>query len=137
MSHRRRTNDTTSGRNGTVTVELAVCLPTLVFTFLAAVQAADMIFLKQTLQVAGYEAARAAIKRTATNDQARTSGEQILVNRNVESFTIAFLPPDVSNAARGEVISVTVEAPAYANTVLPGYLCSFQNMAVTTKMVKE
>ena len=95
-----------------MTIELAVCLPTLVFTFLAAIQAADMIFLKQTLQVASYEAARAAIKRDATNDQALTSGQQILTNRNVGSFTITFLPTDIGSAGRGELVSVTVQAPA-------------------------
>ena len=137
MNHSRRRNRAKGCRQGTVTIELAVCLPTLVFTFLAAIQAADMIFLKQTLKVASYEAARAAIKRNATNDQALTSGQQILANRNVGSSTITFSPTDIGSAGRGELVSVTVQAPATVNTVLPNWLCLNQDMTVTTKMVKE
>ena len=124
-------------RRGSLTVELAVCLPTLLFTLLAALQAADILFLKQTLKIASYEAARAAIKRNATNDLALASGQEVLTYRKVASSTITFLPQDISDAERGELVSVTVKAPADANTVLPDWLHSIQDMTVTTKMVKE
>ena len=137
MIHRRRTKSPVSRRKATATVELAVCLPTLVFTLLAAMQAADMIFLKQTVQVASYEAARAAIKRNATNDQAIISGQEILTNRKVAGFAITFDPNDVRDAERGELVSVTVAVPADINTVLPDWFPLGQDLTVTTRMVKE
>ena len=96
-----------------------------------------MIFLKQTLQVASYEAARTAINATRRTTRHSLPGQQILTSRNVESFTITFLPADVSSARRGDLVSVTVEAPTDTNTVLPNWLSSARDMTVTTKMVKE
>lgn len=137
MIHKKHSKRPASRRKGTATVELAVCLPTLFFTFMAAVQAADVIFLKQTLQVASYEAARSAIKRSATSDLARASGKQILTSRKTKKYDISFLPVDVSSVKRGELLSVTVEAPSNANTVLPKWMSFDRDMAVTTTMVKE
>ena len=119
------------------TVELAVCLPTLVLIFCAAVQAADTIFLKQSLHVASYETVRVAIKRKASNTVALTSGETILNARNVAGYAITFDPADVEAVDRGDVIAVTVAAPIQTNTVLPVWFLGDQNLTVTTKMVKE
>ena len=137
MIHRKRNIGTISRRKGVATVELAVCLPILMLILLAALQAADLIFLKQTVQVASYEAARAAIKRRGTNAQAYASAQEILTDRMVEGFTITFVPSDISTADRGEPVSVTVAASSDANTVLPNWLPLGQDLTVTTKMVKE
>ncbi len=137
MTRRRCRHRTTGRRQGIAAVELAVCLPVLIFTFLAALQAADMIFLKQTLQVASYEAARTAIRHNATNDQALASGTVILTSRDVASFTITTSPTDLGSARRGDLVSVTVQALTDTNTVLPNWFSSTPDITVTTKMVKE
>ncbi|QDU38973.1 TadE-like protein [Maioricimonas rarisocia] len=118
-------------------VELAVCLPTLLLILLTGIQAADMIFLKQTLQIASYESARAAIKRKGTSALAEDAAEAILDGRGVNGYSITFDPQNVASAERGDVIRVTVSAAADANTVLPGWLPLAQDMSVSTRMVKE
>jgi hypothetical protein len=124
-------------RKGTATVELAVCLPMLVAIFLAAIQAADIIFLKQTVCVAGYEAARVAIRPKGTNSDALAAGTAVMTDRKVTGFNITFSPSDVSKIARGQYVNVTVDVPTTTNTVLPSVLQLKKNLSVTTTMVKE
>ena len=83
------------------TVELAVCLPALVFIAMAAIQASDTLFLKQTLHVSAYETIRVAIQHHATKAEALASGQQILDDRNVVNSTISTDPEDLSTVARG------------------------------------
>ena len=124
-------------RKGTATVELAVCLPMLVTIFLAAIQAADIIFLKQTVCVAGYEAARVAIQRKGSSSQALTAGSAVMNARKVKGYNITFNPSDVSKVARGQYVNVIVDVPTNSNTVLPSMLQLKKNLSVTTTMVKE
>ncbi|MFG0334358.1 MAG: TadE/TadG family type IV pilus assembly protein [Maioricimonas sp. JB049] len=127
----------TVDRSGVAMVELAVCLPTLLMILLTGIQAADMIFLKQTLQIASYESSRAAIRRKGTNALAEEAAAAILDGRGVNGYAIAFDPQNIASVERGNVICVTVSAAADANTVLPGWLPLAQNMSVSTRMVKE
>ncbi len=45
-------------RNGTATVELAVCLPLIVIIAFGSIEATNMIFLEQRLTAAAYEGAQ-------------------------------------------------------------------------------
>jgi Flp pilus assembly protein TadG len=124
-------------RRGAALVELAVCLPTLVFVMLMAMEAADVIFLKQSLHVAAYEAARTAIKPDSTTTLAEDAAEQILNNRQVSGYLIDFTPNDVSGVTRGEIITVTVSAPVTSNTALPSWYPGTSQLQAQVKMNKE
>jgi hypothetical protein len=137
MRRKPAADGTDGSRRGTATAELAVCLPALVAIFLAALQAADLIFLKQTLCVAGYEAARVAIRHKGTNDQAIAAGNAVLTDRQIKNFNIKFSPSDVSKVFRGQDVNVVVEVPTNTNTVLPSVLQMKKQLSVTTVMVKE
>jgi Flp pilus assembly protein TadG len=137
LGRKQSPRKTSTGRKGTATVELAVCLPMLIAIFLAAIQAADIIFLKQTVCVAGYEAARSAIKHKSSNAEATAAGEAVMKARMIQSYNITFSPSDVSKVARGEYVNVTIDVPTSANTVLPSVLQMKKNLSVTTVMVKE
>jgi Flp pilus assembly protein TadG len=124
-------------RRGAALVELAVCLPTLIFVMLMAMEAADVIFLKQTLHVAAYEAARAAIKPDSTSTLAEDAAEQILNTRQVSDYEITFTPSNVSGVDPGEIITVTVSAPVSENTALPSWYPGTSQLQARVKMNKE
>jgi Flp pilus assembly protein TadG len=134
---RTRTNAPRERRRGAALVELAVCLPTLMFVLLMAMEAADMIFLKQTLHIAAYEAARTAIKPDATSSQSLESGRHILDDRRIMDYTIRFTPIDVSQVSPGEMITVTVTAPLKRNTALPSWSLGRDALEAQVKMNKE
>ena len=124
-------------RRGVAVVELAVCMPVLVLITMIAIQASDLLFLKQTLHISAYESMRVAIRNDATTSDAKAAGDNILNLRNVNAGRIIFTPLDVSSAARGETISVTVTAPSDANSVLPYWLYQGKLVRATASMVKE
>ena len=124
-------------RRGAALVELAVCLPTLIFVMLMAMEAADVIFLKQTLHVAAYEAARAAIKPDSTSTLAENAAKQILDTRQVSDYEITFTPSNVSGVDPGEIITVTVSAPVSENTALPSWYPGTSELQARVKMNKE
>jgi TadE-like protein len=125
------------GRRGAALVELAVCLPTLIFVMLMAMEAADVIFLKQTLHIAAYEAARTAIKPGATRSPAEDAAERILEDRRVREYEVEFTPGNFDGVEPGEIISVTVTAPVTKNTALPSWYPGKSQLRAQVKMNRE
>ena len=124
-------------RRGAALVELAVCLPTLIFVMLMAMESADVIFLKQTLHIAAYEAARAAIEPGSTKSVAEAAAEHILDDRRVQDYNVQFTPGNVSGVSPGEMITVTVSAPVKKNTALPSWYLGKSQLQAQVKMNKE
>jgi Flp pilus assembly protein TadG len=124
-------------RRGAALVELAVCLPMLVLVLLMALQTADAVYLKQSLHVAAYESARAAIKPRSTTALAAARGEEILDSRRIHDYSIAFTPAEVANVPPGEVITVTVTTAIESNTVLPAWYPGPASLSADVFMIKE
>lgn len=125
-------------RRGVATVELAFCLPLLLLLVLGSIETCNVVFQKQTMTAAAYEAARTALRQDATSAQARAFAEQVLQARNVRTFTLTFSPTEVSNLPRGTPITVQISSPADQNTVMPhnGWYRS-RNLQVSVRAVKE
>jgi len=133
LEHRSRG----SNRAGVATVELAVCLPTLVLLVLASIEACNMIFLSHSLSISTYEGVRAAIPFGATNADVTNKCNQILAARGVAGPTIAISPPDVAVVPRGQRITVTLSAPCAANSSLPAWFFGGKTIHSESSMVKE
>ena len=123
-------------RRAAAVVEFAVCLPVIVLIVLGSIEAASMLFLKQTLVQASYEGAKVAIR---DGEQAEVEAiiRAVGDGRRVVDLTIEFDPPNIENAVAGEVITVTVSAPGDSNSLIP--FGPFKNKIVlaTAAMVKE
>ena len=79
-------------RCGTAAVEMAVTLPLLVTLVFGAMEMANAVFLRQSLNIAAYEAAK-VITRPGNNEAlARTRCQEILTVRKVSAFTLSFSP---------------------------------------------
>lgn len=121
---------------GTSTVELAICLPVLMVLVFGALECTTMIFVKQSLHVASYEAARVAVRPSATNADAEKRSNLVIEERDLDDATVTFEPEDISAAAVGDKIVVTVSVPAESNSLLP--LKFFNgNLSAATTMYKE
>lgn len=123
------------GRRGVAAVEFVVCIPLFVLLTAGAIQVTDAIYLKNSLRVTAHEAARVAMHHDTA--QAQQRADEILAARNVQNATVTFTPADVTTAARGEPITVTVTAPASSNTVMPSWYFSDRTIRATMVMVRE
>ena len=91
---------------------MAVTLPLLVTLVFGAMEMANAVFLRQSLNIAAYEAAK-VITRPGNNEAlARTRCQEILTARKVSTFTLAFSPTVTTATARGTQVTVTLSAPA-------------------------
>jgi hypothetical protein len=137
FSKRRRMAKGCNRRKGAAVVELAVCLPVILFIVLGSIEAASMLFLKQALIQSAYEGAKVAIRNEGNNADAISAIEAVAAGRRIDDLQIVLSPADVENAAQGSFIRVTVTAPGDANSLIP--FGPFQGQFVTAEavMVKE
>jgi len=103
-------------RPGFAVVELAICLPLMVMLTFGAIEAANAIYLKQTLVTAAYEAARMATALGATQQDGEARYSEIVNAVGVQGTTISFTPQITSTTPSGTAVRVTVTAPADSNS---------------------
>lgn len=125
-----------SRRGGTAIAELAICLPAIVVLVMGAIECCTMIFVKQSLHVAAYEAVRIAIKDEGTNTRVLNRCNRVLNERNVVDPQIALTPADIESVPRGTQVTVSVSAPCSSNSVLRAKFFT-GNLTAEAVMVKE
>jgi Flp pilus assembly protein TadG len=124
-------------RRGVATVELAICLPVLLMLVVGAIEGANFIFLKQSVTIAAYESANIAAQAGGTSQEARRRAEQILTARTIDGASIDFTPASVEAAERGQLVAVSVSAPASANSVGLRWFFDDQSVTATVNMLKD
>ena len=88
-------------RRGVATVELAVCLPVIVLLVLGAMEATNMVFLKQSLAVAAYEGGRTSVVPGATTADVVAKCQEILDDRKIQGAAVSVTPGDVEDLNNG------------------------------------
>lgn len=126
-------------RRGAATVELAICLPFLVILVFGAIEASNMIFVKQAITAAAYEGARTAIRSESNNGQAISRTQEFIRVRNIRgtSVRIARQAAGRSRSSRGTPVTVYVTADCNANTVGPSWYFGGRTLAAEVTMVQE
>ncbi len=124
-------------KKGAATIELAVCLPVIVLLVLGSLEACNVIFLKQMVTAAAYEAARVAASPEAGSNDAEQRAADVLESRGVAEFSYSSNPTDPSLVDSGDQIAVTVSAPASANSMVNFGSFSSTNVAATVVMQKQ
>jgi len=99
------------GDQAVATVEMAICLPMLVFLVFVSIDTANSIYMKQVITTAAYEGARAGSAHNGTNAQIQNRAQQVLTARRITGGEVTVSSADVSEVERGEAITVTVSAP--------------------------
>jgi Flp pilus assembly protein TadG len=124
-------------RRGVAATEFAVCLPVLMLLLLGTIECCSMIFLKQTLAVAAYEAGHAALAPGATTAQAQAAAQAILTERRIAGGTITIAPRPLESIAEGEFFDVQVTAPTNTNRVLPLNFFGGRTLTATASFMRE
>jgi Flp pilus assembly protein TadG len=93
-------------------METAVVLPLLVILVFGALEMSNAIFLKQSLNMAAYEAAKVITRPGDNNTLAASRCQQVLSVRRISTYTMTISPAITASTARGTQVTVTVSAPA-------------------------
>lgn len=113
----RRPTRRTPRRRGAALIELSICIPLIIVITFGSIEASNAIFLQQTLTEAAHEGARTATSIGKTEADARTRIDQILTAQGVRAAEVTISPPITGNTPFGEMVTVTVAAPAANNSV--------------------
>jgi Flp pilus assembly protein TadG len=123
-------------RAGAATVETAVCLPFLLLLIFAGVEFANVVFLKQTLNLAAFEAAKSISSPGDNNSLALQSAARVMTSRRAPNYTISISPAVTQDTPRGTAITVTVTASASNLSFGPVSFMSGQNVSAVVRMAR-
>lgn len=124
-------------RRGAATIEFAVCLPVIILLVFGAIEGSSFIFLKQSLNVAAYEAVRQAIRNDSNSAESQQVANSILTARQVNDFQVNFPNGPAEAIQRGELVVVEVAAPTGSNSPLAGRFINNRTLTARVTMMKE
>lgn len=105
-------------RKGAALVELAICLPLLVFLIGATVEACDLIFLRNTLATASYSGTLEVSRPGCTEASIRSQMTQVLNAGGVKGYTITIQGAGgkaFSSTIKGDLINIRALALSSSN----------------------
>jgi Flp pilus assembly protein TadG len=130
-----RTNG--AARMGIATVETAICLPMVIFITFGSIELSNLLFLRQTLTIASYEAARAATKPGGSEGLGTTKAGEVLLARGVSTYSVTYTPNVTTSTPRGTLIRATVSTATSNLTYAPFRLFSGSAISSSTAMVHQ
>jgi Flp pilus assembly protein TadG len=135
--HLRNRSRRPERRKGAALTEFAICVPVLAIFLYGTMEVCEMIYLRNALTLSAYEGARLACRRDATATMATQRAQQICTAQQVNSPTITISPTNITSAAVGTRITVTVAAGWNANSITRFVLSSNYTFSVSSTMVRE
>jgi Flp pilus assembly protein TadG len=126
-----------------VTTELAICLPVLLTFAFGMMELCSILHVRQRMVTACYDTVRLATRPTTHRSRAATAAEALdrcrttLDNLGVKGATVSISPADLSTAAPGTMVTVTVTAPLSQNSVTSYVVGSSSTFTTQSTMVFE
>ena len=122
---------------GAAAVEFAVVSPILVLLLFGTIEACRIIYLRQTLTIAAYEATRIALVPKSTSGQVIAAANNILTDRGVNDAVVTITPSSFSTAPIQSFIEVRVTAPANSNSLVKANFFAGKFLVGRCSMMKE
>lgn len=99
-------------RTGAALIEFALCLPLFLAIAVGTLETCRMIYLRQSLKIAAYEAARLAIVPGIDAQSVQDQCDVFLWGRNISGHEFSCTPQDPAGADYEDIITITVSMPA-------------------------
>jgi Flp pilus assembly protein TadG len=107
-----------------------------IITF-GTLETCELLFTKQSLAVAAYEAGRVAARHEGTTEATRSRFNQIATARRLQSASITITPADVDEVAVGETIRIDVTAPVASNNSTHLVLFNIPDIVESVVVIRE
>lgn len=124
-------------KKGVAAVEFAIAIPVFVLILLGTIESCTMIFLKQSLEIAAYEAARVSLIPKSTTSDVESAATALLSVRRINNFTISVTPSNFQTASYGTFIRVDVSAPCNSNSAFLPIFSNSRTLIGSVEMMKE
>lgn len=109
-------------RKAAAVVELAICLPVIVFIILAGIDVTTLVRNRQAIVEVTHETARVIATNEVNEDQCRQFAIDLLDQKNFSVPTIDFDPAPSTDLPRGTPVTVAISVPVDANCTLISHL---------------
>ncbi len=119
LSRARKREKSRKERKGAAVVEFAICLPVLVAVTFSFIDLTNLIYFRQTIKIAAYDAARKAAEPTASTSDVQVAAARMLQARGIDTHTLT-IPQNYSDIARGETIDISLNVPLAEMTSFTG-----------------
>jgi len=108
----------------------------LIVLVIGSIEAANTIFLKQSMTIASYEAAKIAASPQGTPAFANLRCTEVLASRGVNDFTLTFSPTLTAATPRGTRVTVTLTVDSDTAIVGPLHFFSGKTLQTQVDMVR-
>ena len=137
LERKRSARQRSALRAGIATLETAVILPVVVFITFGAIELSNLMFVRQSLTIAAYEAVRACTKPGGSQGLGDARAQEVLNARGLTSFTVTYTPAVTTATARGTMISVTVSTNRSNVSYAPFQLFTGSTISSSSTMVHQ
>ncbi len=110
-------NKSPQDRHGAVTVEFAICAPLLFLMTFTLLEFSRFVFVKHSLQMVAYEAARVGVVPGATNEHVEARAKNLLSASGMRNVTLKIDPSEINGST--EKVTVSVNCSFKENSWLP------------------
>ena len=123
-------------RLGTAATEMAVSMPLLISLVFGSMEMANAVFLRQSVNMAAYEAAKVITRPGSNEVLARSRCDSVLAVRKVSGYTLSFSPTVTTATPRGTQVTVTLSVTASNLSYGPVQFMAGKTMTSTVVMVR-
>ncbi|MEZ6123620.1 MAG: pilus assembly protein [Planctomycetaceae bacterium] len=124
-------------RRGVAAVEAAVTLPLLVALVFGSIEAANAIFLKQSMSIAVYEAVKVAASPQGDPALAELRCREVLQSRGITEYQLSITPQNLSSTtAAGTRVTVSLTVDADSSLIGPMWFFSDATLGKTASMIR-
>ncbi len=116
---------------------MAVFLPVFFMITMATIETCRVIYVRQSLTIAAYECARLGIVPGMSQDAVQTQFDLILTGRNIKEARLELNPSNLSNLRYGDILTVTVSAPADSNSLVGSWFYQGKTLTESVKIMAE
>jgi len=134
--YRLRGSSRRRSRRGVEIAELAFALPVFVVLVFGVLECCELLFLKQSLSVAAYEAGRVAARPDTDAEDVTERFNQIVAGRRVNNATLV-VSADPASLQSGETIQIDVTAPFAGNSTTSLVLTAVPDISERVYFLRE
>jgi TadE-like protein len=124
-------------RRGAALVELAICLPIVVFILFAGMDVTTLLRMNQAIVETTHETARILATNEVNEAQCRQFATDLLTGKNLSNATVQFDPVPTPDMPRGTPISISITVPVTGNCTLISQLYSSLTLRSQSTVTRE